>query len=254
MADFATAGGHWYAFDGSPQYTIVGANGKERPTTLRDARKLNLVPSVTGIIRTAAAPALEQWKRNQVLLAALTLPRSPDEAESAWLARVENDWQEQGRAAAERGTRIHGAVEKYFRNQLPDEDVWPWAEAAKDCLLESCKKQLWSAERSFACDLGYGGKTDLHSPEWVVDIKTKDGAPDGKLYDEHLMQLAAYRDGLKLGECRCGILFVQRETPKATFVEASADELRKARAMFHALLMFWQAKNGYWPAREEVAA
>jgi len=51
--------GHWYRrSDGSPQYTIVGKNGKERDTTLRDAREHNLVPSVTTIMRIAAAPGL----------------------------------------------------------------------------------------------------------------------------------------------------------------------------------------------------
>lgn len=255
MSDFATAGGHWYTADGSPAYTIVGANGKERQTTLRDARKLGLLPSVTGIIRMAAAPALERWKRNQVLLAALTLPRKADEAETAWLARVENDWQEQGRAAADHGTRIHGAIEKHFRRQPPDEDLWDWVKVARDAIDAKCGPQPWSAERSFASPLGYGGKTDLHSQEWVIDIKTKDGPLEGvTLYDEHVMQLAAYRDGLERREARCGILFVQRDEPTAVLVEASADELRKARTMFHALLTFWQSKNGYRPACEPQAA
>ena len=91
MSDFATAGGHWYLPDGAPYYTLIGANGKERAVTLRDARKVMARPSVTGIIRCAAAPQLEKWKRNQVLLAALTLPHRPDESEQAWLERVEQD-------------------------------------------------------------------------------------------------------------------------------------------------------------------
>lgn len=252
MSDFATAGGHWYAPDGSPAYTIIGSNGKERPTTLRDARKLGLAPSVTGIIRMAAAPALERWKRNQVLLAALTLPRLSEELEPAWLARVEQDWQEQGRKAAERGTAIHAGIEKHFRGEPPDLDVWPWVVAAKDELLAQCDEQCWSAERSFFCSQGYGGKTDLHSAKWVIDVKTKDGAPEWKLYDEHVMQLSAYRTGLCVPEARCGILFVQREEPKATLVEASASELTKASVMFQALLAFWQAKNNY--ACERLAA
>jgi hypothetical protein len=104
--DFATQAGHWYALNGEPRYTIKGANGRERNTTLADARKLQLVPSVTTIIRMAAAPALEKWKRDQVLLAALTLPRRDGEPEADWLRRVEQDSQEQGKQAAERGTAI----------------------------------------------------------------------------------------------------------------------------------------------------
>ena len=249
MTDFAQESGHWYRPDGAPAYSMVGANGKERAVTLRDARKENLYPSVTGIIRMAAAPALEKWKRNQVLLAALTLPRIADEAESAWLVRVERDWQEQGKAAAEKGTAIHGAIEKHYKG-IPTPEWFDWAIAAGDAIDTFCGPQHWSAERSFA-DLfrGYAGKTDLHSGEWVIDVKTKDGAPDGKLYDEHIMQLAAYREGLGLPGARAGILFVQRETPSAAFVEASQDELARGFSMFSALLQFWQAKNNYVPVR-----
>ena len=48
---------HWYRGDnGQPQYTVKAKDGSDRPTTLRDARKLNLVPSVTTVMkeRTAA--------------------------------------------------------------------------------------------------------------------------------------------------------------------------------------------------------
>ena len=63
--------GHWYAADGSPAYRITGKNGKERNTTVADARKLNLVPSVSGIIGVAAKPALTVWLQEQAILAAL---------------------------------------------------------------------------------------------------------------------------------------------------------------------------------------
>jgi hypothetical protein len=38
--------GHWYTQTGEPMYTVIGANGKERNTTLRDAKKDNLVPQL----------------------------------------------------------------------------------------------------------------------------------------------------------------------------------------------------------------
>ena len=65
---------HWYAKDGTPVYEVPRASGEGmRNTTLRDARKMSLVPSVTTIINIAAKPGLEAWKLNQLLLAALTL-------------------------------------------------------------------------------------------------------------------------------------------------------------------------------------
>ena len=32
---FTSESGHWYTREGEPMYTIIGANGKERNTTLR---------------------------------------------------------------------------------------------------------------------------------------------------------------------------------------------------------------------------
>ena len=45
-------GDHWYTRDGVPVHTQPKADGKgERPTTLRDARKLAFLPSVTTILK-----------------------------------------------------------------------------------------------------------------------------------------------------------------------------------------------------------
>ncbi len=77
--------GHWYAADGSPTYKIIGKNGKERNTTVRDARELGLKPSVTTILGIIGKPGLNTWLQQQVLLAALTLPRIAGETEENWL-------------------------------------------------------------------------------------------------------------------------------------------------------------------------
>lgn len=249
MRDFATAAGHWYDPSGTPRYTLTGKNGKERNTTLRDARELGLYPSVTTIIRQAAAPALEKWKRDQVLLAALTLPRMLNEAEADWLIRVERDSQEQGRKAADKGTAIHGAIERHYRGEMPDEEYWDWVKVGRNKIDNVCGHDLiWRPERSFAHPLGYAGKCDLHSDSWLIDIKTKDGVEGAKLYDEHLMQLAAYRRAL-CPEGRAGILFLDRTQPVCAFVEAEADELAAGLVMFDSLLSYWCAKTGYYPMK-----
>lgn len=252
---FATESGHFYKLDGSPCYSIIGKNGKERNTTLRDARTMALVPSVTGIIKMAAKPALDRWLRNQLLLAALTLPRKEGEPESDWLARVEQDSQAQGKAAADRGTAIHGAIEKYYRRGGLDTT---FADHVLNTSLEierSCPDQVWSAERSFASPLGYGGKVDLHSDEWVIDLKTKDGdLSKVEVYDDHALQLSAYRRGLKVDKARCGIVFVSRDIPVAKFVEIPEEDLVRGLNMFDCLLGYWQAKNKYWPCEIKEAA
>ena len=90
---------HWYTKTGDSAYQVEAKNGQMRATTLRDAKKLGLVPSVTTILGVAAKPALNTWLQTQVLLSALTLPREPNEPEKDWLERVMADSKAQGRQA-----------------------------------------------------------------------------------------------------------------------------------------------------------
>jgi len=130
---------HWYGRDGSPCYTIIGKNGNERPTTLRDARTLLLVPSVTTVIKCAAAPGLERWKQEQVLYAALTLPKIDGEPEKDYLARIMRDAGERAKQAAERGTIIHAAIQGHYEGVPPPEELWPHVKGAADAVAEWLK-------------------------------------------------------------------------------------------------------------------
>jgi len=243
---------HWYDREGNPAYTIIGKNGKERNTTLRDARQLNLVPSVTTILNVAAKPGLERWKQEQVLLCALTLPRIDGESESDWINRIMEDSKESGRKAAERGTEIHAAIQGYYEGDGVADEYAAYVEAAHK-EISKFSAGHWIAEKSFAHELGFGGKCDLHAEAidcsgFVIDIKTKDFGPDDKVegYDEHLMQLAAYREGLNLPAARCANVFVSRDNPGvARVVEWSEEDLKRGWAMFCQLLAFYQTKNNH---------
>jgi hypothetical protein len=257
MNDFATSAGHWYTLAGEPAYTIVGKNGRERPTTLADARKANLVPSYTTVVRCAAKPALERWKAEQLLLAGLTLPRLDDEPEAAWISRVWADSQEQSRKAAERGNKIHAAIERHFRGQIPEADHWEHVKGARTEIAKHCGEQTWFPERSFAHPLGYGGKCDLHSAAWVIDYKSKEFDADTlpKAWDEHPMQLAAYRRGLCVPEARCGILFVSATVPGLSVLrELPEADLQRGLGMFDCLLAYFQIQTGHRPALVREAA
>ena len=70
---------HYYNKQGESCHEVVGKNGKVRPTTIRDARQLGLVPSVTTIMDIQAKPALIQWVQNQILEAAMASPFSEDD-------------------------------------------------------------------------------------------------------------------------------------------------------------------------------
>jgi len=248
---------HWYRQDGGPQYTVKAKDGSNRPTTLRDARKMNLVPSVTTVLKIAAKPGLEAWKQEQMLLAALTLPRRDGENEKDLIARIVSDSKETAKQAAERGTRIHESIEKWFGGQKAVEHQ-SIAKAFEEAVFNHFKthpQQPWLVERSFSSSLGYGGKIDLYcepdetAPVGIVlDAKSKEFGPEDEVvaYDEHLMQLAAYRHGLGLGHARCANVFTSVTHPGLIkIVEWSEADLTRGWEMFQCLLQFWKLKNNF---------
>lgn len=244
---FASESGHFYTRSGEPAYTVLSKDGKTRNTTLRDARKLNLVPSVTTILNVAAKPGLELWKQQQLLLAALTLPKIDSESEDEYIDRIIRDSKEQGKAAADAGTDIHASIESFYLGK-PRSTHLSHVKATVDALLKHFGRQSWVAEKPFAHEMGFGGKCDLHCPDIVVDIKTKEfGDPkEVEAYDEHIMQLAAYRVGLGMPEARCANLFVSRTHPGLVkIIEHSEDDIKKGFEMFTYLLKYWQLSKGY---------
>lgn len=241
---------HWYTREGAPMYQVQAAKGGMRATTLRDARKLNLVPSVTTIMSCAAKPGLEAWKLNQMLLAALTLPKAPDETMDSYAHRVAQDSKEQARAAAERGTEIHAALEGWYEGTIIGDKV-DYQTAVAEAVKNEFGDHNWSTEKSFASKLGYGGKIDLHTLDdegIFIDFKTKefDSIEQVATFDEHHMQLAAYREGMEKPKALCANVFVSVSKPGlVAVVRHSEDELQRGWLMFQALLAFWQAKHNH---------
>jgi hypothetical protein len=247
MSDYASESGHWYNRDGTPAYTIVGKTG-ERPTTLRDARKLDLLPGCTKVMQEASRQGLERYFQRQIFNATISLVSTtlPSIAEhDSLFAEALKMSKEAGAKAAERGTEIHGALERSKKGQSVAPQFIPWLGVVHDELVKHCGLQVWKAEQSYAHKFGYGTKVDLHSANWLIDYKSKDDEvrEDVQLWDEHHMQLAACRLAAGIPQARCAIVFFGRQTPWAKFVEAEEEDLRRGWDMFEALLTYWQSKN-----------
>jgi hypothetical protein len=244
----ASESNHWYTRDGVPMYTVPSKkDGSPRNTTLRDARTMSLIPSVTTVLNVAAKPALTQWLQRQVLMAALTLPKRDGEPEADYIDRIISDSKEEGKAAANAGTDIHTSIQGYYENK-PDGKHIEHVKATIEAIDHHFGKQEWVSERAFGHDEGFGGKVDLFCPIAVVDIKSKEFTDPDKVgaYDEHLMQLAAYRIGLGLPTARCANVFVSRNVPGlVTIREWTEEDLQQGWAMFLHLLRYWQIKNNH---------
>jgi len=241
--------GHWYTLEGKPQYTVIGKNKKERNTTLRDARQLNLVPSVTTILDVAAKPGLVNWQINQGIHAALTLDREVDESDEQFLYRVRQDSKEQGLKAAEQGTKIHGDINMGFAGKK-DSEVYTHL---IKLINNSFPNQDWISEGSYTSkEMGVGGQVDLHSKTIVMDFKTKDdieGKDASKLvFDNHGMQLSAYAMLLNIDDPTRVSIFIDRKKPSVILPYVwDRESHQKHLTMFNALLTFWKMSKNYDP-------
>ena len=244
---FKSESGHWYTQEGEPMYTIVGANGKERNTTLRDARKENLVPSVTTILSMIAKPQLENWKINQALNSALTLEKDSLETIEEFAYRCKQDSKRIGQEAAEKGTKIHAMIERGFLGEEKTETYC----VIQNYLDEMFPDEEWIAEASFCADLGYGGKIDLYSKSGIfVDFKTKDNLegkdPASLVYDEHGMQLSAYAQGCGYTDVERVSIFVDRKQHDLISCHIwDRDSQTKHTEMFNSILNYWKLVKNY---------
>ena len=246
--DFKSESGHWYDHDGSPQYTIVGANGKRRNTTLRDARKEKFVPSVTAILDMAAKPALENWKINTALVTMLNLSQEEDESNDDFISRCRRDSRDIASTAADRGTEIHAMIENGFAGG-EDNKIY---KDIKTFLDVTYPDQTWIAEDSFCSDLGYGGKIDLYSKSGIfVDFKTKDNLEGKKAsslaFDNYGMQLSAYAQGCGFTDDAERVsIFVDRADTDVILMHVwDKDTHAKHRDMFNSLLTYWKLMKNY---------
>jgi hypothetical protein len=200
---------HWYWPDGRPAYEVPGARRQLVNPDIRHARKLGLLPSVTTVMRVFAKPALERWLRTQYVMAALTLERHPYESDEGYMHRLDEDARAWTEKRANEGTAIHKAIEQAWRGDAYDQQY-----------AEHVSKVMHA--------LGEIG------PDFVGDFKTKDTL-EGKtermlFFDEHVMQLAAYRAGIA-AKVPAGLQF---EAPFATTryggrVDVLQGDPRKAR-------------------------
>jgi hypothetical protein len=137
---------HWYcAKSGEPRYTTIGKNGKERNTTLRDARDGSLVPSVTTINGMLSKAGLNQYFQRMAIQAALDHPKWEGESNEDYIKRLLELAKEDSKQAATRGTQIHDILDSYFSLDYVPE--WPtYVYNLRKLLDATFGNRLWISE------------------------------------------------------------------------------------------------------------
>jgi len=257
-------GSHWYYTDGKPCYELPKADGSGmKVPTLADARKLNLLPGVSTILKILHKQALLEWLIEQSVLAVLTTPRLPQEPDDAFAKRVlstERVQDQESQKARDRGVEIHDGMEQLVSGKPVDPDLAPWVMPAFE-KLKSYGPFL-QAEVNVV-GRGYGGRTDLVQQGqdciWVWDYKSAKKLPDpkkGGAWSEHRLQLAAYAKAIQAAfwkrnesepVIKTANLYISTVEP-GRFVICEHDEwMQTFDQGFSPLVVHWQWATQYFP-------
>lgn len=271
MSKVLKESGHWYTKEGEPAYTQIiksGVNkGNERNTTVADARKLGLVPSVTTITSVLDKGGLNFWLQNRAAQAAeYALATTLNDTgvitdadfSTLCITGIVNKLPENN--AAEIGTAIHGGVQDWIETGSTAGEWNRWYKPVKE-VFESLGVTSPVSERSFS-NGRFAGAVDLHDFDnnIIIDFKTKDftkiddvfldknGKKVTKFHsDENGMQLAAYGQGLKMNnpKTRYFNLFLSRQDPDIYILhEWKQDDIELFNKMFTNLVdYFWLSKR-----------
>lgn len=222
-----TANSHWYSRLGVPTYEVPYADAKKagefRSTTLKDARVMDLLPSVTNILDVKSKPNLVAWKVEMGIIAALTTPHPEGMSLDDFAKHVAEEAGSVARTAADFGTRVHQSIEDYLVNRevTTDSEIIPYFNNWLEWAIQNLDLDGTVFSEKVVVGDGYAGRADLkcrplagspfasalmaagHNVEdfGIIDFKTRKWViqpPGGKkqtaapYYDEDGAQLAAY--------------------------------------------------------------
>ncbi|HBM16067.1 MAG TPA: hypothetical protein DD381_06980 [Lentisphaeria bacterium] len=249
---------HWYKSDATPFHSVPKADGSgDRVTTLTDARKMGLYPSVTSINGVFAKPQLEQWKVNQAVLATLKYPKTPEETEEFYCKRIASASMEQVSDAADLGSKIHAALELGTAGQ----EFNPELKIYVDPVLEWFKKtgiEIIEREKTLVnLSNGFAGTTDVlfrygNNGIGILDYKTRKTTPGEKVsaYDGQAMQLAAYASTYfgeeNISRVLAANIFISSTEPGRFEVIKHTDLLKHWQA-FKLACALWRYTRNYDP-------
>lgn len=267
--------GHWYTPDGEPAYEVCKRDGTgKRPTTLRDAKTLGLLPGVTTVLNALDRPQLTLWKQKQAILATRAVEMAKGEDVDAWMDRVLAKAAEPVAEAADLGSRIHGAIETACAGGHWDtEALGPYVNPILNWILA----RLAAGGRIIAQEAivvnrteGYAGRLDIaiQMPDrliWFIDWKSRKTRPGDSdrvaftPYNTQRLQLGAYsaiwavEKGLGWPLVRCANVMTSSTEP-GRFAVVEHDNPEASFEAFRALMAIWRWNKAYDPRKHERRA
>lgn len=183
----------------------------------------------------------------------------PIDTNAEWANEMMRQSREETFAKAKLGDEIHDALENWFTEDDAVGKWFPMCLQVDNVIKEHCGFYDWLPEVSFTNTKGgFGGKCDLHSPDWIIDYKTKDFIDDKtRGYADQAEQLAAYAHGLGYPNARLANVFISRQAPpegEPWAVKWYEHKDSMAWARFEQTCRLWQVTKKYGPYYEQLAA
>jgi len=203
---------HWYKPDGTPCHQVLNLKqtkeqGKDvyRNTSLGDAKKLGLYPSVTGLLPTP--DWVFRWRQNEFMNAVLReRPIGRTETDKTYRARINASAQKEMSKAPDMGTAVHKMIDAWFNGHHTDiscpvmKGCWSGFEQWHKL---HCAEMVATEQTFCSPEWGYGGTVDLEHLNQdqnlcITDYKTKRTKAGTKIVQEinQKRQLVAYSLGL----------------------------------------------------------
>ncbi len=246
---------HWYNKAGEAVFEVPKVKGGMRKTTIADARKMGLYPSVTTVLGILDKPQLGDWKLEQMALAAFNSPANGSEPFEVYHQHLLTKAFEQVSDAADLGTAIHAALEAHFKGQP--------IEAGMDTYVEPVARLIDREGIAFTehelrlvnAQIGYAGTTDAviskAGQTGILDFKSRKTKPGIACtpWETEPLQIAAYGVA-KFGhvpEIGANVYISTTEKGRVEICWHSYEDLVEAWKTFQSCVQIWQYLKSYRP-------
>jgi len=247
---------HWYNRHGEAVFEVPKVKGGGfRKTTIADARKMGLYPSVTTVLGILDKPQLGDWKLEQMALAAFNSPANGSEPFEVYHQHLLTKAFEQVSDAADLGTAIHAALESHFKGQPIEAGMDTYVEPVAR-LIDREGIQFTEHElRLVNAQVGYAGTTDAvitrNGQTGILDFKSRKTKPGIACtpWETEPLQIAAYGVA-KFGhvpEIGANVYISTTEKGRVEICWHSHEDLAEAWKTFQSCVQIWQYLKSYRP-------
>lgn len=234
---------------------------------LRDARKVNGLPSPTTVLGILGSPALKYYFRKQMFEATATTPRPEKMTDDEYFDLCCTSADEHGKVARDKGTDFHDLAQAFHLQcmklgECPKHPFMPISDPLASQFNAYVEWYRQNVRRSLMVEApvigqGYAGRVDhvcemMNGEIACTDPKTQDNTKKkGKFtyYSNWGVQLGAYAGAIKpMPHCLISIAVCSVEES----IQVEAYRWPKEPAYYHniflGLLEYWKEDNSYWPS------